>query len=89
MNNYRDLYWFFESKIDKKTCKKIIELHNKEQKELGRIGTFPKQTFKKLDKKQNKLLKEKRNSFLVKTGYLNYYNLLFLQQIKIQVGILV
>tara|TARA_R110000787_G_scaffold16146_5_gene49342 strand:- start:386 stop:1012 length:627 start_codon:yes stop_codon:yes gene_type:complete len=64
MNNYKDLYWFFENKVDTRTCKKIIALHNKQQKELGRIGTFPKQTFKKLNKKQNKSLKEKRNSYV-------------------------
>jgi len=64
MLHYENLYWFFKSALCDKDVNRIIKLAKKQNKKLGRIGSFPERKFKKLNKEQSKILKQKRNSYV-------------------------
>ena len=62
MLHFENLYWFFPSAICTDDIKRIIKLGKKQNKRIGRIGTFPANKFKRLNKTQNKILKQTRDS---------------------------
>jgi hypothetical protein len=64
MLHYENLYWFFKSALCDNDINRIIKLAKKQNKKLGRIGSFPEKKFKRLNKKQSEILKQKRNSYV-------------------------
>lgn len=61
---YKDLYWYYQGTLDKKTCNKIIKLGEKQKIIQGRIQSFPESEFKQLTKKQKEVLVKKRDSYV-------------------------
>ena len=41
MLHYENLYWFFKSALCDNDINRIIKLAKKQNKKLGRIGSFP------------------------------------------------
>ena len=46
MLHYENLYWFFKSALCDNDINRIIKLAKKQNKKLGRIGSFPERKFK-------------------------------------------
>jgi hypothetical protein len=86
--NISNYYWYFTSAIPPRICDDIIKYGLSQAETMARTGGYED---RELSKQEIKDIKRKRNSDLVwlnDLGFIKKYNLMFIKQIEMQVGIL-
>jgi len=85
--NLTNYYYYFKSAIPSRICDDIVKYGQQLQDQMARTGGYDHG--KKLNQKQIKDLKKKRDSNIVWMidGFIKKYNLMFIKQMHMQVGI--